>query len=95
MATLSTTKKTVSVRQRPPRVGDRAFINMGNELEGTIVEERGNIGVGGRPLYRITVDMGEGVPLHVELPASEFRWFPQENIPRQRKKHLSDTLLLK
>ena len=38
-------------------------------VTGTVVEDRGHIGVGGRRLVRVRIDMGPGVePMFTELP---------------------------
>jgi hypothetical protein len=52
------------------QVGDHVRVNMsGNPLLGRIKEDRGPIGVGGRRLYGIILDMGADEPLYIELPA--------------------------
>ncbi len=56
-----------------PRVGDRVVLRLGNDVEGTIVEDRGNIGAKGEHIYRIAVNYGEESMLHYEIPTSGFR----------------------
>ena len=54
-------------------VGDYVKINFGgNFLFGRIKEDRGPIGVKGRRLYGIIMDMGEGESSYIEMPAEEF-----------------------
>jgi hypothetical protein len=51
--------------------GDRVRFVWGiTPVEGVIVEDRGNLGVGGRRLYRIRAEMGaDSQPLELTLPA--------------------------
>ena len=65
-------KKTAARRFR---VGDRVRFEFGVErVTGTIVEDRGPIGVNGRRLYAIQFKMDRrGEPMRVELPAEYFR----------------------
>jgi hypothetical protein len=54
-------------------VGDHVKVDMsGNPLLGRIKEDRGPIGMGGRRLYGIILDMGADEPLYIELPADRF-----------------------
>jgi hypothetical protein len=58
---------------KPIRVGDHVKLNVaGKNLFGRIKEDRGPLGVGGRRLYGIVLDMGEGDSLYLEMPAEEF-----------------------
>ena len=60
-------------KKRPFRIGDRVRLRFGNRtLTGTVVEDRGRIGVGGRQLFRIVVKMGDGERA-LELPAEKLR----------------------
>jgi hypothetical protein len=66
-------KKTAARRSR---VGDRVTFKYGtSRLTGTIVEDRGNIGVGGRRLYtiRFKLDRSLAESRTVELSAEDFR----------------------
>ena len=55
------------------RIGDKVRLNFGNRtVTGTVVEDRGRIGVGGRQLFRIVVKMGDGERA-LELPAEKLR----------------------
>jgi hypothetical protein len=55
----------------PYAEGDRVRFLWGvTPVEGLIVEDRGNLGVGGRRLYRIRAEMGpDSPPLVITLPA--------------------------
>lgn len=56
----------------PYRVGDRVRIDFGRrKLTGTIVEDRGAIGAGGRHLYRVDVPMEPLDPMTVEVPEDD------------------------
>ena len=58
------------------RVGDQVRFLFGvSKVEGTIVEDRGPIGVGGRRLYRIRFQFAaDEEPMHIELPAVDIEW---------------------
>ena len=60
---------------RPPRVGDLVAFDFGGlDVSGTVVEDRGQIGVGGRRLLRVRVEMEPGVdPMFIELPEADLR----------------------
>lgn len=54
------------------KVGKTVSVRWGlQNVRGVITEDRGPIGVGGRRLYRVDADLGEGSPVVMELPASE------------------------
>ena len=54
------------------RIGDKVRLSFGNRIvTGTVVEDRGRIGVGGRQLFRIIVKTGDGERA-LELPAEKF-----------------------
>jgi hypothetical protein len=57
----------------PYAEGDRVRFVWGiTPVEGLIVEDRGNLGVGGRRLYRIRAEMGpDSPPLEITLPAED------------------------
>jgi hypothetical protein len=55
------------------RIGDKVRLRFGNRtVTGTVVEDRGRIGVGGRQLFRIVVKTGDEERA-LELPAEELR----------------------
>jgi hypothetical protein len=56
----------------PFKEGDHvSFQFVSERLEGVIIEDRGNLGVGGRRLYRVKVSMGpDSEDWEIELPAS-------------------------
>lgn len=68
----------MTTRQRPSkvRVGDRVRVPMGgNVVKGEVVEDRGNLAVGGRRLWRIWLsELGE--EFMVELAEDEFERVP-------------------
>jgi hypothetical protein len=56
------------------QVGDRVRFVFGlAETAGTIVEDRGPIGVGGRRLYGVRFAFSEGDPMYIELPESDLK----------------------
>lgn len=53
-------------------VGDEVRFSLaGRAVVGTVREDRGPIGVGGRRLYSISYEMGEGTLYSIELPRDE------------------------
>ena len=55
-------------------VGDQVVFKYGvRDISGRIVEDRGNIGVGGRRLYRIEADVDGIDSLAIELPIDDFK----------------------
>ena len=55
------------------RIGDKVRLSFGNRtVTGTVVEDRGRIGVGGRQLFRIVVKTGDEERA-LELPAEKLR----------------------
>ncbi len=57
----------------PFREGDRVRFPFGTaEVEGTVVEDRGNLGVGGKRLYGVTFRADDvSDPLYTEMEAEE------------------------
>ena len=59
------------------QVGDRVRFNyVLTPVEGVIVEDRGNIGVGGRRLWRIRFRLDEYNEYYVTLPEVDFERVP-------------------
>jgi hypothetical protein len=56
-----------------PTVGSRVrFAIGGRRVVGTVVEDRGNIGIEGRKLLRVRVELTGGAePLEFEIPAAD------------------------
>ena len=55
-------------------VGTAVTIRWGSQnVRGVVTEDRGAIGIGGRRLYRVDVDLGESSLVVMELPASEIQ----------------------
>jgi len=68
---MASRKKT---RARPLKVGDRVRFRMGlRRVVGTIVEDRGRIGAGGRRLFAVQVKFEAVEPTILEMPADELR----------------------
>ena len=60
------------------RIGDRVRLSFGNRtVTGTVVEDRGRIGVGGRQLFRIVVKTGDEERA-LELPAEKLRFLKMD-----------------
>ncbi len=58
----------------PFREGDRVRLLWGlSPVEGIVTEDRGNLGVGGRRLYRVRFQVDDGItdPMETEMPAEE------------------------
>jgi len=56
------------------RVGDRVRMDWGgHEIEGTIVEDRGDLGVGGRRILRVHFKFDEYDESTFEVPAADLR----------------------
>lgn len=56
------------------RRGDQVQIRFGHSLvRGIITEERGPIGAGGRELYTVEFEFGEGELYQIELPAESIK----------------------
>lgn len=57
---------------RTIRVGDEVRFQLaGRTVSGTVREDRGPIGIGGRRLYLIVYEMDKGTRYMVELPRAE------------------------
>lgn len=56
-----------------PKVGDAVTARYGMyTVRGTVIEDRGNVGMGGRRMFRIHVDVGgDAEPLDFEIPADD------------------------
>lgn len=62
--------------QVTPPVGARVEVFFGTDWVGaTVIEDRGNIGVGGRRLLRVRLEMPDtgDDPLELELPAADVK----------------------
>lgn len=69
---VSTAKKKKSVRRF--RVGDRVTFKFGDKrITGTIIEDRGTIGVKGRRLFAIRVKLDRVAEYIIEIPAEELK----------------------
>jgi hypothetical protein len=70
--------------------GDRVNLQWGfTPVEGVIIEDRGNLGVGGRRLYRVRVQLDEFTePLESTYPADELTLVAKAppSSPKKRKK---------
>jgi hypothetical protein len=56
-------------------VGSRVKLIFGlNEVTATVIEDRGNVGKGGRRLLRVRLDMPDTVdPIELEVPVEDLR----------------------
>lgn len=77
----------------PFREGDRVRLFWGlTPVEGVIVEDRGNLGVGGRRLYDVRVQLDDNItePMETTVPADELTLVARAPAParkpRRRKK---------
>lgn len=64
------TSKTLALR-----VGSKVRLVFGvHEVTATVIEDRGNLGVGGRRLLRIRLDIPDtSEPIELEMPADELK----------------------
>ncbi len=64
---------TAAVVHRTLRVGDRVKLRFGRrDVTGTVIEDRGRIGVNGRRLLRVKVELEPSLePMELEVPATE------------------------
>jgi len=62
-------------RKRHHAVGSKVRVVFGvNEVVATVVEDRGPVGVGGRLLLRVRLDIpGAGEPIELEIPAEDVK----------------------
>ena len=60
-------------RKKPLRVGAPVFFQLGGQaVRGTIIEDRGPLGVGGRRLWRVRLQLTDvAEPIEVEVPESD------------------------
>lgn len=56
-------------------LGSRVTLEFGGrEVSGTVIEDRGQIGVGGRQLLRVQIDIeGSSEPIELEIPAADVK----------------------
>jgi hypothetical protein len=80
----------------PFREGDRVRLLWGlTPVEGIIIEDRGNLGVGGRRLYRVQVQLDDNItePMESTRPAEDLTLVARAPTPsrnRRRGKRASD-----
>lgn len=62
-----------SSRKKTLRVGARVSLRFGrSSVRGTIIEDRGPLGVGGRRLWRVRLEMSDvAEPIEIEVPESD------------------------
>jgi hypothetical protein len=65
--------RATSSRKKPLRVGARVFFRLGGQaVRGTIIEDRGLLGVGRRRLWRVRLQLTDvAEPIEVEVPQSD------------------------
>jgi hypothetical protein len=69
------TKRITPVRL--PAVGEKVRVRLGpHELEGEVIEDRGDIGAGGRRLLRVAVTIDSETVQEYELPADQVEPVP-------------------
>lgn len=92
MPTLSQTKKPKF------RVGDKVAFTFGTRrVKGVIVEDRGPLGVGGRRIYGVRLDMDPYDPMFFELPEEELELSQEPERPLTKdevRQYLADGGLL-
>lgn len=69
---MAATKTALPDGARKPRVGDRVrFRFVLRDVVGTITEDRGPLGAGGRHLYEVTAPQEWADPILIELPSDQ------------------------
>jgi hypothetical protein len=65
----------VTKRGGAPSVGSRVKFVFGlDEVTATVIEDRGNIGIGGRRLLRVRVDISDtSEPIELEIPVDDVK----------------------
>jgi hypothetical protein len=83
----------------PFREGDRVRLLWGvTPVEGTVIEDRGNRGVGGRRFYRVRIQLDDNItePIETERPVDDLTLMARAPTPsrkrRRRGKGASDDL---
>ena len=68
-------KKPTQKRRRIPAVGSKVkFVFGAAQVTGTVIEDRGNLGVGGRRLLRVRFEIeGAGEPFETEIAADDVK----------------------
>jgi hypothetical protein len=66
----------------PNKVGDRVRFRFGlTDVDGVIVEDRGNLGGGGKRLYGITFQFGESPDKYIELAPDDYEVIAEVPMP--------------
>jgi hypothetical protein len=66
-------------------VGDRVRFQLGaHKVVGTVVEDRGLIGRGGRQLVRVAVELDQSYEQQFEIPAALLEPVPESARPNRR-----------
>jgi hypothetical protein len=75
MSSSRTRAKPVKAKSRVPAVGSKVKFVFGlAEVTGIVIEDRGNLGVGGRRLLRVRFQIeGAGEPFETEIPADNVK----------------------
>jgi len=66
---------STTTKHRKLAVGSKVTLIFGlDEVRGTVIEDRGNIGVGGRRLLRVRLDIPDASePIELEVPADDVK----------------------
>ena len=71
----------------PFRVGDRvSYENMGRRVEGIIVEDRGNLGIGGMRMYGLRVRQDEWNEIYTERQVDDLVLVEAAPVPNGKAK---------
>jgi hypothetical protein len=71
-ATMGITHAKLRGSKDDMQVGDRVSFMFGvKRTTGTVIEDRGHIGVGGRQIVRLVIDIEQDPPMVGELPAEK------------------------
>jgi hypothetical protein len=75
MASRGTKSKGAKRKSTVPAVGSKVRFVFGlSEVIGTVIEDRGNLGVGGRRLLRVRFEIeGAGEPFETEIAADDVK----------------------
>lgn len=73
---------TRRAKRKVPELGARVKLRFGvDDVTATVIEDRGDLAVGGRPLLRVALDIpDDGEPIEVEIPVDDVTPAPAEEL---------------
>jgi hypothetical protein len=80
---------SAAVNPGPFREGDRVRLLWGfTPVEGTVIEDRGNRGVGGRRFYRVRIQLDNNItdPIETERPVDDLTLVARPPTPTRKRR---------